>query len=221
MSLRATNWYSVSLMSVDLPEPDTPVTHVITPSGMSTVTLRRLLPRALRMRRTRSSWRGVRIGGIAIARLPERYWPVIESGARGDVGGRALRDHAAAVHAGAGADIDDVVGVANRIFVVLDDDHRVAEIAQAIQRAQQPLVVALVQADRGLVEDVHDADQAGADLAREADALRFAAGERVGAAIERQVVEADVAEEPQALADLLDDLGGDLAAPACQFAARR
>ena len=148
----------------------------------------------------RSSWRGVRIGGIAIARLPERYWPVIESGFAAISVGRALRDDAAAVHAGARAEVDDVVGVTDRIFVVLDDDHRVAEVAQAIQRAQQPLVVALMQADRRLVEDVHDADEAGADLAREPDALRFAARERLGAAIERQVVEADVAQEPQALA---------------------
>jgi hypothetical protein len=29
LSLRATYWYSVSLTSVDLPEPDTPVTHVM------------------------------------------------------------------------------------------------------------------------------------------------------------------------------------------------
>ena len=38
--------------------------------------------------------------------------------------------------------------------------------------------------------------------------------ERLGAAIERQVVEADVAQEAQAVGDLLDDLVGDLAAPA-------
>ena len=83
-----------------------------------------------------------------------------------------------------------------------------------MQRAEQALVVALVQADRGLIEDVHDADQAGADLAGEPDALRLAARERLGAAVERQVVEADVGEEAQALGDLLDDLAGDLAAPA-------
>ena len=127
---------------------------------------------------------------------------------------RALRDDFAAVHAGARADVDDVVGVPDRLLVVLDDDHRVAEVAQARQRAEQALVVALVQADRRLVEDVHHADQAGADLGRQADALRLAAGQRVGAAIERQVVEADVEQEAQALADLLDDLVGDLAAPA-------
>ena len=43
---------------------------------------------------------------------------------------RALRDDFAAMHAGAGPDIDDIVGRADRILVMLDDDHGVAEIAQ-------------------------------------------------------------------------------------------
>ena len=139
-------------------------------------------------------------------RLPERYWPVSERFDFENVLERALRDDFAAVHAGAGPDVDDVVGRADRVLVVLDDDDRVAEIAQAIQRAEQALVVALVQADRRLVEHVHDADEAGADLARQTDALRFAAGQRIGLAIERQVVEPDVDEKMQALADFLDDL---------------
>ena len=32
--------------------------------------------------------------------------------------------------AGAGAEVDDVVGSVNGLLVVLDDDHRVAEIAE-------------------------------------------------------------------------------------------
>ena len=60
------------------------------------------------------------------------------------------------------------------------------------ERVEQPLVVARVQADRRLVENVEHADQAAADLAGQADALRFAAGERRGRAVEREVFEADV-----------------------------
>ena len=110
------------------------------------------------------------------------------------------------MHAGAGADVDDVVGEADRVLVVLDDDHGVADVAQARERAEQALVVALVQADRGFVEHVHHADQARADLRGQADALRFAAGQRVGLAFEGEVIEADVDQEAQALADFLDDL---------------
>jgi hypothetical protein len=63
---------------------------------------------------------------------------------------------------------------------MLDDDHGVAEVAQALQRFEQPVVVALVQADRGLVEHVEHAGQARADLRGEADALALAARQRAG-----------------------------------------
>ena len=142
------------------------------------------------------------------------------AGERGGVGldldGRAFGNDAPAMDTGAGAEVHHVVRLADRVLVVLDDDHGIAEVAQAVERIQQALVVALVQADRGLVEDVHDADEPGADLAREADALRLAARERFGAAVERQVVEADVDQEAEAIGDLLDDLRRDLLAPALE-----
>ena len=77
-----------------------------------------------------------------------------------------------------GPDVDDVVGDADRLLVVLDDDHGVAEIAQPHERLDEAPVVALVQADRRLVEHVEHADEPAADLRREPDALRLAAGER-------------------------------------------
>lgn len=80
-----------------------------------------------------------------------------------------------------------------------------------LERRDQPVVVALVQADRRLVEHVHHAREAGADLRREADPLRLAARQRLGAALERQVVEADVVQEGQPRDDFLDHLVGDLA----------
>ncbi len=133
-----------------------------------------------------------------------------------DVRVAALRHDFAAVHAGARADVDDVVGEADRVLVVFDHDDGVAEVAQSRQRAEQALVVALVQADRWLVEHVHHADQARADLRGQPDALRLTTGQAAGLAFEREVVEADVDQELQAVADFLDDLDRDLAAPARQ-----
>ncbi len=52
-------------------------------------------------------------------------------------------------------------------------------------------------------------DETAADLRGEADPLRLATGERPGRAPEREVVEPDVDEEPQALADLLQQPLGD------------
>jgi hypothetical protein len=62
--------------------------------------------------------------------------------------------------------------------VVLDDHERVAEVAQSHQGLYQPPIVSLVQADRGLVQDVQDADEPATDLRRKADPLSLAARER-------------------------------------------
>ena len=97
-----------------------------------------------------------------------------------------MADDFAAAHAGAGAEVDEVVGRPHRVFVVFDDDDRVAQVAELGERVEQPLVVARVQADRRFVEDVQHADEAAADLAGQANALRFAAGKRRGRAFERR-----------------------------------
>ena len=67
---------------------------------------------------------------------------------------------------------------------MFDDDHGIAEVAQKSQRVQQALVVALVQTDRRLIKYVHDAHQAGANLAGQADALGFTTGQGFSAAIQ-------------------------------------
>ena len=74
-----------------------------------------------------------------------------------------------------GPHVDDVVGREDGLAVVLDDDDRVAEVAQARLRLDEARVVARVQADARLVEHVEDADERRADLRREADALPLAA----------------------------------------------
>ena len=197
---------------VDFPPPETPVTQVKRPSGIDAVTLFRLLPRAPTILSSRS--------GVARAALRrDRHRPLareIMAGQRirigGDLGRRSLGDDLAAMHARAGADVDDIVRRPDRVLVVLDDDHRVAEVAQAPQRVEEPRVVALVQADRRLVEHVEDAGEARADLRGEPDALALAARERAGRARQRQIVEPDVAQENQPVADLLQDSLRDLVA---------
>ena len=138
-----------------------------------------------------------------------------------DVADIALGDDVAAMLARARPHVDDVVGGAHRVLVMLDDDQRVAQVAQAHQRLDQARVVALVQADARLVEDVEHAHQARADLRRQADALRLAAGERVRRAVEREVVQADVDEEAEPRLDLLENLPRDDLVALAQRARRR
>ena len=56
--------------------------------------------------------------------------------------------------------VNDVIGRADRLFVVLDDDERVPEVPQLLERGQETPVVSLVQPDGGLVEHVQDTDEA-------------------------------------------------------------
>ena len=74
------------------------------------------------------------------------------------------REHElAALLAALGPELHHVVGGADRLEVVLDDEHRVAAVAQPKQQLEQPVHVARVQADRRLVEDVERVDELRAE----------------------------------------------------------
>ena len=103
-----------------------------------------------------------------------------------------------------GADVEHVVGGADRILVVLDHDDGVAEVAQPPQRVEQPCIVALMQPDRRLVQNVEHAGEPGADLGREPDALALASGQGAARAREREIFQADIDQELEPLADLLE-----------------
>ncbi len=111
----------------------------------------------------------------------------------------------------AGPEIEHVVRRGNGFGIVLDDEHRCCPASRRVlQDVDQAVRVAGMQADRRLVENVERADEVRPERRGELDALRFAAGKRGGQAVKREVVEADVVEEPQTLADLFQDFLGDL-----------
>ena len=201
----------MSLTRVDLPEPDTPVTATRLPSGNDDVDpvqvvlagaddgdLAALLLRAALGRRRDLEPTGEVLAGDRVGVLEQ------------PLHGTGVHD-LATVLAGARADVDHPVGRGDGVLVVLDDDEGVAEVAQPRQRLDEPVVVALVQPDARLVEDVEDAHQAGPDLGGQPDALGLTAGQGAGRAVEREVVEADVEQEAQSGVDLLDHPLGDLA----------
>jgi hypothetical protein len=68
-----------------------------------------------------------------------------------------------------------------------------------------------VQADGGLVEHVEHAAQLRADLRRQANALRFAAGKSGGGAIQAEVAEADGEQKIEARGDFGERAAGDVA----------
>ena len=118
--------------------------------------------------------------------------------ALGDLRGRAAGDDLRRrVVPAPGPKSQQLVAARDHLAVVLDDQQRVAQVAKLVQRRQQPRVVARVQADRRFVEDVQHAAQAAAELAGQPNPLRFAVGQRRGAAGQRQVLEAHVEQELQ------------------------
>ena len=103
--------------------------------------------------------------------------------------------------AGAGAEVDEVVGGLHDGLFVLDDDEGVALVAEAVHDADEALDVAGVEADGGLVENEEGAGERGAEAGGEVDALDLAAGEGAGGAVEREVAEADLIEVGEAGGD--------------------
>ena len=197
----------MSCTSVDLPDPLTPVTHVNVPSGNDTSMFFRLCGDAPV---TRSRWpvprrRGRHRDGQLVAQVLRGQRPRVAPQALE----RALEHDASALLARAQPEVDDVVGDGDHVRVVLDDEHGVALIAKLPQDPDQPQVVAGVQPDGRLVEHVQRVHQRRAEGCGQVDALRLAARERRRQAIECQVVQPDVGEEPQPLADLVQHLVGD------------
>ena len=63
---------------------------------------------------------------------------------RRDIRRGAGRNQMASGFPGAGAKIKHVVGAANRFFVVLDHQNRIAEVAQSFKRGEEFAIVARV-----------------------------------------------------------------------------
>ena len=191
-----------------LPLPLTPVNAVKTPSGILTLMFLRLLWRAP------TTSMPAHAGLAAFFRNADRFLAAqVRAGDAAacfrDFLRRAGGQDLAAESAGAGAEVEQAVGAGDDFAIVLDDEQRVAEVAQFFECDDEAAVVARVEADRGFVEDVQHAAEAAADLAGEADALGFAAGERGGGAAECEVIEADVDEEREAVVDFADEFAGD------------
>ena len=121
------------------------------------------------------------------------------------------------MHSGTRSNVYHVVCLANGFFIVLHHNHGVTQVAQMGQSAKQSFIVSLVQANRGFIEDIHDADQAGSNLTGQANALRLAARQTISAAIESEIVEANVNQKFQSGLNLFQNLVCYLFTLACEL----
>ena len=115
------------------------------------------------------------------------------------------RDKRTAVFARTRTEIDHEIRMFDHLAIVFHDDERIPQIAQLLERCDQPLVVALMQADARFIQDIQHSDQLGADLRRQTDPLSLAARQRSCGSIERQIFQSDIHKELEPLEDLFDD----------------
>ena len=77
---------------------------------------------------------------------------------------------------GSRSDIHDKVRRTHGILVVLNDNQRIAKIPKTVQRTEQLVIIPLMQSDTRLIQNVRHTDQARANLRRQTNPLRLAAG---------------------------------------------
>ena len=93
---------------------------------------------------------------------------------------RAFGHNTSTVHPSAWPHVDHVVGHADGVFVMLDHNDGIAQVAQMFQRIQQAIIVALMQANGRFIQHVHNAGQAGTNLRGQTNPLGFTARKRIG-----------------------------------------
>jgi hypothetical protein len=70
-----------------------------------------------------------------------------------DFFGSAFHNHASALCAPLGTEINDPIGFGNEVEIVFDNDNGVAGVHQSLQDLNQPADVGHVQTDGGLLKD--------------------------------------------------------------------
>src|SRR5699024_8953437 len=85
-------------------------------------------------------------------------------------------DDLTAVLSGSRTKINHIISLLYSLAVVLNHDDAVAKIAQSFQRTNQLDIVALVQANTGLIQNIEHAHQLRTNLCSQANTLGLPAG---------------------------------------------
>ncbi len=147
--------------------------------------------------------RGALADDDLLAAVEERAEP--GGGVGDDLLDAPLGDDGAAVAARAGADLEDLLGLAQQLHVVVDDEHGVTVSEQVADQLDEPLDVRGVHADAGLVEHVEHAGGAVADGAGELGALALPCREGGAGPVQGEIAEAEVDETLRHLQELVHE----------------
>ena len=111
-------------------------------------------------------------------------------------------DDFTAVGAGTGSDIYDIIRCQHGIFIMFYHYQSIAQIPQILQGIQQFVIVSLVQADTGLIQNIADTYQTGTDLGCQTDTLCLTTGQSSGSSRQRQILQSHIHQEAYSGADL-------------------
>ena len=111
--------------------------------------------------------------------------------------------------AAAGAEVEGMIGRVHDVAIMLDDDERVAEVAELAEGGDQPVGVAGMETDRRLVEHVEHARQAAAHLRRQPDPLEFAPREAPRRPGHVEILKTHVDEKRHPREQLPQEIAGD------------
>ena len=104
----------------------------------------------------------------------------------------ALKDNFSSLASCLRTDIYNPVGSPHHIFIVLHHNNGIAQVAKFLQTVEQTFVVALVQTDARLIEDIEHVDQLATNLSSQTDALALTSRERSRLAVEREIIESHI-----------------------------
>ena len=86
---------------------------------------------------------------------------------------------------------------------MLHHHQRISDISQVFQRRKELSVIPLVEAYAGLIQDIGNSHQPGADLGRQPDPLGLSSGEGSRRPGQRQIVKSHVDQKLYTRTDLL------------------
>src|SRR5215208_5843118 len=107
--------------------------------------------------------------------------------------------------AAAGAELDHVVGHLDCCQIVLDYQHAVARVPQALEQLEQSVHVACMETDRRFVENVQRVDKLRSERVGKSNALRLATRKRSSRPVHRQIAKSHVAQESHTIASFLEN----------------
>ena len=94
--------------------------------------------------------------------------------------------------------------------IVFHDDDGVADSGEVFENSGEQVGVAGMETDGRFVKHVESADQSGAELIGQGDALGFSPRKRFCLSGQREIAEADPLKEPQLGLQLAENIGGNL-----------